>query len=103
VVIAAPAALAAPPPSLALVRATPGLTVRGNGFKPLERVRVTAPRASAVVRASQSGGFTVVLTGAAMSRCSGLVVHAVGASGTTALLKIPRPACLPVKSPSKTP
>jgi hypothetical protein len=101
--VAAPAAAAPPPPSLTIVRTAPNLTVRGSGFTPLERVRLTAPMTSAAVRASSSGGFTAELPGAHVSRCSALVVRAVGATGDTALLKLPRPACMPVTSPAKSP
>jgi hypothetical protein len=98
---AAPAAAAPPPPSLTLVRTAP-LTVRGSGFAPLERVRLTAPATGASVRASSSGAFTAALPGARVSRCSALVVRAVGAGGSTALLKLPRPACMDAKSPAKS-
>lgn len=101
-VVAAPAAAAPSPPSLALVRTAPTLTVRGSGFEPLEHVRLSAPATGAVVRASSSGGFTAELPGARVSRCSALVIRAVGGGGSTALLKLPRPACMDAKSPAKS-
>jgi hypothetical protein len=86
---------AAPRASLRVVERAP-LVLRGTGFKPREtvRVRLMAPAALRVVRASRAGGFVVRFRG--VDRCGGiLVVRAAGAQGDHVLLRLPRPQCPP--------
>ena len=85
------------PPRLALAARTPTVVVRGTGFHAQERVTVTAGTMVARVRATRLGSFTVD-TGVVLSRCTGLVIRAVGAAGSKVLLKLPQPACMPARS-----
>jgi hypothetical protein len=86
------------PPRLTLAARTPTLVVRGTGFRARELVTVTAATVVAHVRATRLGAFTLD-TGVTLSRCSGVIVRAVGAHGTIAWLKLPQPACMPAKTP----
>jgi hypothetical protein len=94
---AAPAVAAAP--SLSLASRTPDLVVRGRSFRPHERVSVVAASLRAVVRASRAGAFVADLGSFTGSRCTGLVVRATGSAGSVAVLKLPRPACMPASQP----
>ena len=72
--------------------------LRGRGFHPLERVRVTlVTRVTRVriIRAGSTGKFTLNYPGVNVPRCGGLFAHARGSSGSDATLKIPLPACQP--------
>jgi hypothetical protein len=81
-------------PTLAVVLRDP-VTIRGSGFRPGERIRVTLPRqAVRIVRAGSGGGF-VVHFGLGTHRCDLVRAVAVGGAGTRAALKLlPSPACL---------
>jgi hypothetical protein len=89
------AGAAACPPTLRLVGTQP-LLLRGSGFHPRERVRVTAPARSArVVRTTRRGTFRVELEKTTPTdRCSAFAVVARGAHGETVILKV-RPQCPP--------
>lgn len=91
------AAATSSPPRLAISARTPTVVVRGTGFHANERVTVTAGTAVAHVRATRLGSFTVD-TGVVLSRCTGLVIRAVGGAGSKVLLKLPLPACMPARS-----
>jgi hypothetical protein len=71
------------------------LVVRGTGFKPHERVRVTAaPGGVRRVVSRANGRFTATFA-ASVDRCVGLSVVAEGTRGDRAALKLPQPACPP--------
>jgi hypothetical protein len=94
--VAVPAAAggSSPRAKVRIVTMSP-LAVRGTGFKPHERVRVTAsPGGTRRVRARADGSFRVAFSMPA-DRCSGLSVSAVGARGDHASLKLPQMACPP--------
>jgi hypothetical protein len=84
--------------SLRVIDQSP-FTVQGQHFRSHERVRLTLYKQQQSVRtrrvsASSSGAFRAVLQEAAIDRCDAIMVRAVGARGSAALLKIlPRPAC----------
>ena len=75
------------------------LVVKGSGFKPHERVVVTAQLGSRyVVRrvATAAGTFTATFTTAGGKvGCNGIAVRAAGARGTVAVLKVPGMECPP--------
>jgi hypothetical protein len=74
------------------------VVLRGRGFHPLERVRVTVQTGVtrvAYVRAARAGSFTVTFLGTNVPRCGGLFARARGSAGSLATLKIPLPACMP--------
>jgi hypothetical protein len=84
-------------PSLRVVDQSP-FTVQGRHFRSNERVKVTLYKAEESVRsrrvtASRGGVFTSTLAEAGTTRCDAIVIRAVGARGSTAQLKLPRPAC----------
>jgi hypothetical protein len=84
--------------SLQLVRKTP-LTVRGQGFRARESVRVSAAARNWRLRASPRGTFVLTL-GARVDRCNAVRVLAVGTGGSRAVLKVlASPECPPSKSP----
>lgn len=90
-------------PALRLVESAP-LTLRGTEFVRGERVRVEvrvgAHVASRATRAGTAGAFVVSFPGATFDRCSDLFASAVGATGTRATLKLPRPHCpVPLTAP----
>jgi hypothetical protein len=102
-ILAATAGAASYPASLHLVKLAP-FTVRGSGFKPAERVRVTLVFRTTQVRrvvAARTGTFVARFDeNVRLSRCSvAFSVRATGGRGTNAALKIPRPACMPARSP----
>ena len=78
---------------------TQPLKVRGVGFAPRERVRVTARSRSAAkakaVVASAAGRFEVTFPTIAVDRCNGAVVSALGSEGSRVGLKLPQPLCPP--------
>jgi len=101
---------AALPPSLGGARSAPALrlvdrsplTVSGSGFLPRERVRVTfvgSTRSARTTVTSRTGTIAVVFADTVLGRCQGARFRAVGARGDLATLKIPLPACMPVRSP----
>jgi hypothetical protein len=90
-------------PALRLVDSAP-LTIRGSEFVRGERVRIEVRVGGHVearaARAGMAGVFVVSFPGATFDRCSDLFVSAVGATGTRATLKLPRPHCpVPLTAP----
>ena len=83
-------------PRLALVSDEP-VTVAGVGFRPYERVRllITPGPSTRNVRAGRLGRFRVTLR-ASMPRCEGVVVQALGARGSRAMIDRSGPDCTPV-------
>jgi hypothetical protein len=79
------------------------LTVRGQGFKPRERVRVTASEPQwrrKTIRATATGSLRVAFAEITVDRCSLVRVATVGARGSQAVLKIlPSPMCTPSDLP----
>jgi hypothetical protein len=74
------------------------LVLRGTGFKPSERVRVTVSAdgdsATRRLRAGARGVFSATFERMALHPCDGLFASAVGASGSRAKLKA-EPQCPP--------
>jgi hypothetical protein len=74
------------------------LVVRGTGFRPNERVRVTVSAdgdsATRRLRASRRGVFSANFAPVALHPCDGLFASATGASGSRAKLKA-QPQCPP--------
>jgi hypothetical protein len=71
-------------------------TVRGTGFVPGERVRVTVDAGAAVTRrvlAGTAGGFVARFRTITLSWCTAYVVRAVGSSGDTAIVRVRAPEC----------
>jgi len=88
-------------PQLRLTDRTP-LVISGRHFRPLEQVRVVVLIRDGVARrvvASRAGVFTARFDDVTVTRCEPLSVRATGGRGSDALLKLPAPACLPVKTP----
>lgn len=89
---------AAATPGLTLVKRSP-LVVRGTGFRPSERVVVTALTLSGprrvVVRATVLGRFTATIRTANQPCGKPFAVRAVGGRGSVALLRLPSTACVP--------
>jgi hypothetical protein len=82
--------------SLQIVRKSP-LTVRGQGFRAGEGVRVSASGQTWRVRANPGGTF--VLTIGSGGRCNSTRLLAVGSRGSYAVVKVlPSAECGPVKS-----
>jgi hypothetical protein len=82
--------------SLQIVRKAP-LTIRGQGFRARESVRVSASGRNWRLRANPAGTF--VLTMSSGDRCNSVRVLAVGSGGSMAVLKVlPSPECAPMKS-----
>jgi hypothetical protein len=79
--VPAPAASTAGRATLEIVRTSP-LTVAGRGFKPKERIRVTADGRRKFVTAGTRGRFTVAFLAA--NACNGVFVAAVGSKGSRA-------------------
>jgi hypothetical protein len=67
--------------TLEIVRTLP-LTVAGQGFKPKERIRVSADGRRKSVTAGARGSFRVAFPAA--NACNGVVVVAVGSKGSRA-------------------
>jgi hypothetical protein len=88
-------------PSIRLVSQQP-LVVRGRHFRSSERVRVVVLASSRRVRrvtATGTGTFTATFRKVRFVRCTGLDVRAIGSKGSIAVLKLPQPACAPVREP----
>lgn len=82
--------------SLQIVRKAP-LTIRGQGFRARESVRVSAAGRNWRLRASRDGTF--VLTISSGDRCNSVRVLAVGTGGSYTVLKVlPSPECAPLRS-----
>ena len=91
------AATAANHASLSLADRQP-IVLKGQGFHPLEPIRVTLEtRVTRIryVRAGRSGSFAVTFPGTNVPHCGGMLARARGAAGSLATLKIPLPACQP--------
>ena len=91
-------AQAAPAASLQLVAKEP-LVVRGLAFRPSERVSVTAltllgPE-RVVVRASRTGAFRALLRLVDQPCGRAFAVHAIGALGSRAALRLRSVPCVP--------
>ena len=83
--------------SLSLADRQP-IVLKGRGFRPLERVRLTLEtrvRLVRDVRAGRNGSFAVTFLGTNVPHCGGMFARARGAAGSLATLKIPLPACQP--------
>lgn len=83
--------------SLSLADRQP-VVLKGQGFHPLERVRVTLEtRVTRVreVKAGRAGSFAVTFLGTSVPHCGGMFARARGTAGSLATLKIPLPACQP--------
>jgi hypothetical protein len=78
--------------SLQVVRQTP-MTIRGQGFRPHESVRVSAASRQWSPKASERGSFVLALRGA--NRCKIVRVVAVGSNGSRAILRVIPLACAP--------
>jgi len=92
-------------PSLRAASTSP-LTLRGAGFKAVERVRVTArvdgARLVRIVRATRTGTFTVVFTGVSPRDPCTMDGFAAGAAGSRAVLKLPERMCpMPLDAPGQ--
>lgn len=84
-------------PRLRLADAAP-LTLRGTGFAPRERVRVTVVAATTRTKrivAGPSGVFVARFAATAVHRCDGLFAQASGSEGSLARLKRPPTFCPP--------
>lgn len=83
--------------ALVLAKRNP-VTVRGTGFKPNTRVRVTLLEARKLVRrplASGRGTFTTTFSSVVIDRCSGWTVTASQPGRATVILHGPKPQCAP--------
>ena len=68
------------------------MTIRGQGFRPRESVRVSAAGRQWHPKASARGSFVLTLLGA--NRCKIVRIVAVGSDGSRAILRIiPAYAC----------
>jgi hypothetical protein len=94
----------APPPTLRLVQTKP-MVVAGTHFIPGEHVTVTAWTFPRAVRrtVAQQGAFRLALGSARFVRCAAARIEAVGAEGSRALVRLPKPLCLSRPSPGKSP
>jgi hypothetical protein len=80
--------------TLRLIDRSP-VTLRGQGFRARELVRVTRQKGSWRIRATPRGTFVLVV-GGTIDRCSTVRFVAVGSNGSRAVLKIlPSPLCPP--------
>lgn len=78
--------------SLQVVRQTP-MTIRGQGFRPQESVRVSAAGRQWTPKVGAHGSFVLTLRGA--NRCKIVRIVAVGSGGSRAILRIFPLACAP--------
>ena len=79
--------------SLQVIRQTP-MTIRGQGFRSQESVRVSAAGRQWHPKASARGSFVLALRGA--NRCKIVRIVALGSEGSRAILRIiPARACAP--------
>ena len=95
-VMCAPAGGATRHASIDIVRKTP-LTAVGSGFRPLERVTLTAEaggdRGTVRVRADRRGALRAVFRGIFVGRCLGYDVVARGAAGSRVAISVPPTVC----------
>jgi hypothetical protein len=78
------------------------VALRGEGFLPRERVRVTlsAPVAARkFTRATASGSFRITFFQVSATRCDMIRVVVVGGAGSRVVKLLPAPACMPLRSP----
>jgi hypothetical protein len=98
VAVAAPPARSATTPKLRLVSPQP-LVVRGEGFRPAERVVVTALTLSGpkrvVVLATATGRFGATFRLASQPCGRAFAVRAVGTRGSRAILNFHSSPCVP--------
>jgi hypothetical protein len=83
--------------ALVLTKRNP-VTVRGTGFKPNIRVRVTLLEAHKSVRrplANRRGAFTITFSSVVIDRCSGWTVTASQPGRANVILHGPKPECPP--------
>jgi hypothetical protein len=83
--------------TLMLTKRNP-VTVRGTGFKPNTRVRVTLLAAHRLVHrpvASSRGTFTTTFSSVVIDRCSGWTVTASQPGRANVILHGPKPECAP--------
>jgi hypothetical protein len=83
-------------PTLQMTSRTP-LTVQGLNFKAREHVTVTVAAKSTKQKgavATPAGTFRIAFDDVSVGRCGEFVIRARGARGSTALLKLPLPACI---------
>jgi hypothetical protein len=83
--------------ALVLTKRNP-VTVRGTGFRPNTRVRVTLLAAHRLVRrplANRRGAFTTTFSSVVIDRCSGWTVTASQPGRANVILHGPRPECPP--------
>jgi hypothetical protein len=96
--VAAPPTQAGTTAKLRLVSERP-LVVRGSGFRPAERVVVTALTATepkrVVVRASGTGRFGATFRLPNQPCGKAFAVRAVGGTGRIATVAVPSPPCVP--------
>jgi hypothetical protein len=79
----------APPERLRLADTDP-VTVRGTGFKPYERLRLTVAARDRFVRrasAGPGGTFTMRLPGVDLNTCTGFSITVTGSQGSRATFK----------------
>ena len=82
--------------------------LRGRGFRPDERVRLTVHAGKTTDRTvtSTNGTFDATFSSLRIDRCTGAFATARGSKGSRAATKLPLPACLPARSdelPSRIP
>jgi hypothetical protein len=87
-------------PRLSVLGVSP-LTVRGVGFAPKERVRLTATvgHATRWSRAGSGGAFVLRFSGIAVPSCTAFSVRAFGSTGTRAIVRVPQLECPQPPSP----
>jgi hypothetical protein len=95
------------PAALRLLAVSP-LTVVGTDFHSRERTRVTAtsPGATQTLRvtATRIGSLRVIFDELTPTRCDLIRVVAIRRGGTIVVLKrLPSPACLPSRTPGRSP
>jgi hypothetical protein len=80
-------------PALSVVVHDP-VTIKGSGFRPGERIRVTLRQERVrIVRAGSGGGF-VVRFSVGLHRCDLVRAVAIGGGTRAAIKLLPSPACL---------
>jgi len=79
------------------------VVVTGAHFKAQEKVKLTLRTPTDVLvrrtTASRRGSFRSDFGTVTFGRCGSFTVRAVGAKGSSAMLKLPLPACMPARSP----
>ena len=85
---------AAKRPTLRILELAP-VRIQGTNFQPGERVKLLVNAGGPVaksLRAGSRGGFSVRL-GVSLRGCDALVVQAIGARGSRAMVDLTRPGC----------